>query len=361
MRIVLDARKYFDYGIGTYIQNLVPYLAAREELVILVAPDDVLKIELPGKIRTHPNSSKKYSLSELRSIARDANSLQADLFHSPHYTIPFGLKMPCVTTIHDVLHVRGTEYFSLPQRLYARMSLAHAFKASDAIIVDSEFSKREILELFPVDHKNIHVVHLGISPMYFQSFSENDLQKFRVKYSLHKPAILYTGSLKGHKNVKVLIEAFARLTERSEFQLIFAGESISQNRILWDLIQRKGLVNNVVELGHLSQKELALAYRAATVAVLPSFYEGFGFSVLEAMASGIPVIGARAGSIPEVMGEGGILFDPRSADELQDALEQVIHNVDLRSHLVKNGFANVKRFSWERCAEQTYQIYKDVM
>jgi hypothetical protein len=143
MRIVLDARKYFDFGIGTYIQNLIPH-----------------------SIRKVMNSSGKYSLGELRSIAKDANQLKADVFHSPHYTAPFGLKMPCVTTIHDILHVRGKEYFSFPKRVYARTMISHACRTSAAIIVDSEFTKQELLNTFHVNENQVHVVHLGVSSIY---------------------------------------------------------------------------------------------------------------------------------------------------------------------------------------------------
>ena len=115
-----------------------------------------------------------------------------------------------------------------------------------------------------------------------------------------------------------------------------------------------------MEIGQVSNDDLALAYQVASVVVLPSLYEGFGFSVLEAMASGTPAIGARAGSIPEVMGDGGILFDPVSPEELTDALEKVLEDENLRKELIQRGMQNVTRFSWEKCAEQTLQIYKDV-
>jgi glycosyltransferase involved in cell wall biosynthesis len=283
------------------------------------------------------------------------------VFHAPHYTTPFGLKMTCVTTIHDILHVRGREYFSFPKRLYARAIIAHACSSSAAVIVDSEFTKRELLQVFRIRDEKVHVIPLGVSSLYSQVYSKTDIQDFRNRYGITKPTILYTGSLKPHKNVAVLIHAFAHMKQRSDLQLAFSGESISKENNLWRLIEKFGLTNNVVEIGQISRKELALAYRTATVVVLPSFYEGFGFSVLEAMASGVPAIGARTASIPEVMGDAGILFDPRSTDELVNALEKVIENQALRDSLIASGYENVKRFSWEQCAEQTFHIYQEVL
>jgi glycosyltransferase involved in cell wall biosynthesis len=360
MRIGIDIRKYFDFGIGTYIQNLIPHIWSRCELVLLLAPEDAERIDLPSSIQKVINSSGKYSLHELRSIAKDANRLKADVFHAPHYTTPYGLKMPCVTTIHDVLHVRGKEYFSFPKRLYARTIISHACRASAAIIVDSEFTKQELLDMFHVNETQVHVIHLGVSSIYSEKYSEKSVREFRNKYHLTKPTILYTGSLKPHKNVEILIRAFKHMKQRSDLQLAFSGESITRKNNLWKLIKENEITKDVVEIGQISRRELALAYRAASVVVLPSLYEGFGFSVLEAMAAGTPAIGSRVGSIPEIMGDGGTLFDPHSVEDLTSTLEKVLNDTDYRSTVIKKGYKNVERFSWNKCAEQTYKIYMDV-
>ncbi len=361
MRVVLDARKYYDFGIGTYIQNLAATMESRAELVLIVSPQDALRIDLPATVRKKVNTSGKYSFRELFSIAEDANSLGADVFHAPHYTTPFGLHMPCVTTIHDILHIRGKDYYSPLQRLYARAVIAHACKVSSAIIVNSEFTKQELLKTFRFTEKSVHVVHFGVSPIFFTSFEQSELESFRIRHGIHKPTILYTGSLKPHKNVHVLLTAFSRLKSNKDYQLAIAGERITQHSDLWNLVQRLGITEQVIEIGEVSRKELALAYRAASVLVLPSFYEGFGFPVLEAMASGTPAIGANAGSIPEIMGDGGILFDPHSAEELAALLEKILEDEALQNRLKQQGAAQVARFSWERCTAETFRIYEMVL
>jgi glycosyltransferase involved in cell wall biosynthesis len=360
MRIVLDARKYFDFGIGTYIQNLIPRIGTYCDLAVLLAPEDTDRITFPHPIEKIVNDSGKYSMRELRSIAKDANRLKADVFHVPHYTVPYGLKMPCVTTIHDILHVRGKEYFPFYKQLYARMMISHACHTSAAIIVDSEFTKQELLDMFSLDETQIHVIHLGVSSIFQEKYSEETIQKFKTTYHLTKPTILYTGSLKPHKNVEVLIRAFANMKQRSEFKLAFSGESIMKRAELWNMIEKLGITKDVVEIGQISRRELALAYQSASVVVLPSLYEGFGFSMLEAMASGIPAIGARAGSIPEIMGDGGILVDPHSIEDIKSALEKVLSDSEYRTTLISKGYTNVARFSWDTCAKQTFKIYMDV-
>jgi glycosyltransferase involved in cell wall biosynthesis len=268
--------------------------------------------------------------------------------------------MPCVTTIHDILHIRGKEYFSFHKRLYARTIISHACRASAAIIVDSEFTKQELLGMFHVNETQVHVIHLGVSSIYSAKYSEKSIREFRNKHHLTKPTILYVGSLKPHKNVEVLIRAFAHMKQRSDLQLAFSGESITRTNNLWKLIKELDNIKDVIEIGQISRRELALAYHAASVVVLPSLYEGFGFSVLEAMAAGTPAIGSRAGSIPEIMGDGGILFDPHSVEDLTCALEKVLNDTEYRSAIIKKGYKNVERFSWDMCAEQTYQIYRDI-
>jgi len=231
MRIVLDARKYFDFGIGTYIQNLIPYVGSHSDLVLLLATNDADRITLPSSIQKIINLLENIHFVSFDQIARDANRMKADVFHSPHYTTPFGLKMPCVTTIHDIVHVRGREYFPYPKRIYARTMISHAYRSSAAIIVDSEFTKQELLDLFPVHEAPVHVIHLGVSSMYSAKYSEISIQEFRNKYHLTKPTILYTGSLKPHKNVGVLIRAFAHMNSDQTYNWLFPANRLHRKKI----------------------------------------------------------------------------------------------------------------------------------
>ena len=361
MRIVLDARKYFDFGIGTYIQNLVQHLRSRCSLGLIVSSEDISKIERDPTVELQVNSSGKYSIQELFSVSRDVHRMKADLFHSPHYTVPFNLKVPLVTTIHDILHVKGKTYYSYPKRIYAEAMIAHACRISEAVIVDSEFTKKELLSEFNISGDRVHVIYLGVADDFSRASGEGERKAFRNKYALNKPFILYTGSLKPHKNVPTLIKAYSQLAHRKNYQLVFSGETLSEHKSLVEIIKANNVSEGVVDIGRISRKELAIAYKEASVVVLPSHYEGFGFSILEAMASGTPTIGARAASIPEVIGNAGILFDPFSAEELAQELEKVLTNDNLRTSLIQRGYEQVKRFTWEACASKTFQIYRDLL
>jgi len=361
MRIVLDARKYFDFGIGTYIQNLVQNLYSLCSLGLIVSPQDRSKIDHYPSVELKENASGKYSLSELFSISSDVQQMNATIFHSPHYTVPLNIKVPIVTTIHDILHVRGKLYFPLQKRMYARVMVKHACSVSSAIIVDSEFTKTELLDEFNISSEKVHVIYLGVSKEYTKNVSEEEIRIFRNKYDLKKSFVLYTGGLKSHKNVLTLLQAFSQLLNRKEYQLVFSGESIRENKTIAEIIKKNNLLADVVDIGRVSRKELVIAYKEASVVVLPSLYEGFGFSVLEAMASGTPAIGARAASLPEVIGDAGILFDPYSSEELSTVLAKVLTDNDLRKSMIQRGYENVKKFTWEACAKNTFQLYQNIL
>jgi alpha-1,3-rhamnosyl/mannosyltransferase len=362
MRIGIDIRKYQDYGIGTYIQNLVNAFQSQPDLdCIYYASDDFRSDGLDlqkGKIVT--DSSPKYSLQELISLSKKANSDFLDLYHAPHYTLPVNLKMPGIVTIHDIIHLRLKKYFSFPKRSYAYFMVRHACSASSAIIVDSEHGKNELLDVFRIDQKKIHVIPLGVDQSYFTKVTEEDKITFRQKHSITKPYILYTGSLKPHKNVPVLLRAFKEIVREHDIQLVFTGERVQDNPSLIKFIGENRLTEAVKDLGRIDRAQLRIAYQTASVVVLPSFYEGFGFSMLEAMASGVPAIGARAASIPEVVGDAGVLFDPNDEHELAQHVVRVLTDKDYSSNLIKNGNERAQQFSWSRCAEKTLQVYAKV-
>lgn len=363
MRVGIDIRKYYDFGIGTYIQNiLAEFQKQNKHEFIYFASDEQKKI-----LRQWLNSafvsenSPKYSLKELFSLSWEANAQHLDLFHAPHYTLPVNLKMPSVVTIHDIIHLRLKEYFSLMKRTYAYVMIKHACSGSSAIIVDSEFGKKELLEIFTIEEKKIHVIPLGVNQLYFAKVKDEEKQKFRQKYAITKPYILYTGSLKPHKNVPLLLKAFKKVFSSHDVQLVFTGESLNDHPHLISYLEQNQMTNSVSNLGKIDQRELIVAYQSASVVVLPSWYEGFGFSMLEAMASGVPAIGARATSIPEIVGDAGLLFDPKDEKQLAQQLNEVLSNSTLRSELIAKGYERAKQFSWKQCAEKTLQVYNEVV
>lgn len=363
MHIGLDVRKYFDFGIGTYIQNLMLQFDNDNSLryTVIAEPGSIETIRHRHRAEVIGNSSGKYSLGELFSVSRQINNAKVDLFHSPHYTQPYNLKCKSVVTVHDLIHLRFPEYFSLAQRTYARLMIRHACTASDLVIVDSDFTKSELLDQFSIKPEKIRTVHLGVGGKFFAEKDDRSVQQFRAKHNITKPYILYTGNAKPHKNIGVLIRAFAQMRNAKEYVLVFSGEGTANVPELIRLAEETGCRNAIIDVGRLPEDDLVNAYQDARCVVLPSLYEGFGLPVVEAMAARTPVIGARAASIPEVMGDGGLLFDPSSPDDLTDKLQRVLDDDTLRASLVAKGTERVKQFSWEVCAAQTLRLYREVL
>lgn len=361
MRLAMDVRKYYDFGIGTYIRNLVDYLRRRpgETLELIAARDQQGELAAELKIPVHANRSGKYTIAELLTIGHQVNGLSVDLFHAPHYTLPYGLRVPSVVTIHDLIHLRFPQYFSFPQRTYARAVIGHACRVAKAVIVDAGFTKGDITSMFDVPHERIHVIPLGVAPEFKPAASAAEGRAELVTMGFEDPYVLYVGGLKPHKNVATLLKAFAQFRHRDTSRLVISGENLWVNGELAQLTEDLGIKRRLLSLPMNSQRLIRL-YQGATVVVVPSLYEGFGLPILEAMACGAPVIGARAASIPEVIGEGGMLFDPLSVDELAQMMERIFDDPRLHQTQREYGLRNASRYSWERCGARTMELYRSV-
>lgn len=360
--IGIDARKYFDFGIGTYIRNLTQGLAKLQSdhsFVLIAAEQERRKIETPDRWTVISSPHRKYSVSEFLRLGYDAKRSGIDLFHSPHYTLPLGLKGRSIVTIHDLIHLRFPEIFNMMQRIYARGMIGHALRNSAAVITVSEITKRDILSSFRVREEKLKVIHLGVGMEFRQMKEAADVRDFRRQNGLEGPAILYVGNVKPHKNIEALLRAFNNLTSvRHDVSLVFVGGRPSLQPTLWKSLKPG---SNVKELGQLSQEDLVRAYNAAEVLVLPSRYEGFGLPALEAMACGTPVIVSNGGSLPEIVGDAAIIFPLEKEASLEDALKSILSDSSLRDSLMRKGIERAKKFSWHEAARNTLAVYDSVL
>jgi glycosyltransferase involved in cell wall biosynthesis len=369
LRIAIDARKLRDYGIGTYVRNLLRHLSRVDhttEYIVLCHRSDCEIVDALGdNFRTVAESSPGYSVREQITVPRDLRRERADLFHSPHYVVsPF---TPCksVVTIHDCIHLRFPQY--LPNRLayaYARSFMWLATHQSNLILTVSEASKRDILEYFSVPPAKIQVIYNGIDERFGEPPLEEDVQRVRERYQLDGPFILYAGNIKPHKNLGRLIEAFHILRNSPEFEpvkLVIIGDEISKYAALRHAVHRYKLHKHVRFFGFVPAGTLAILYRLAMVFVFPSLYEGFGLPPLEAMASGTPVITSNVSSLPEVVGDAAVLIDPLKTEAIADALRRVLNDSALREDLRQRGLERARHFSWDRSIRRVREIYGEVL
>jgi glycosyltransferase involved in cell wall biosynthesis len=364
MRLGFDIRKYADIGIGTYtIQNLLKQYDSffEGELILFTAPQDLSAVSSAHRGRVIESPQPKYSLRELFSLGVLANRAGIDVYHAPHYTLPYGLKSKKVVTIHDIIHTRFPEFFSTLQRMYARRMIQHACSSADAIVTISEHSKNDLLKYFRVREEKIHVILQGISERYVPCKSEYERSQLRNRLNLTGYVILYVGNLKPHKNLGTLLRALARLPAKHEYMLVVIGERLDSYPEQMEIVKKLNLEKMVRNRGRISEDDLICYYQSADVLVMPSLYEGFGAPAVEAMASGVPVIGSNVSSIPEVLGDAGLLFDPRDDEQLARLIESVCHDDELRRGLVTKGLERSKRFRWKDCAEKTIDVYSKVL
>ena len=363
--IAIDARKYFDFGIGSYLQNLIsalPDLRSNHTFSLLAAPDDLRRIACPEDWTRHSTPYKRYSLGELMLLGRQARRLGADLLHEPHYTLPLGLKGRSVVTIHDIIHLKMPQFFSPAQRAYARTVIGHAVRHAGAVIVDSQKTKDDILEMFTVKEQDIVVIHLGVRPMFRKLEDRTLVERFLSAAGLKRPYVLYVGNVKPHKNIPTLLSAFAHMrAQRNDLELVFVGGSCKEEKSLAEQAERLGIVGAIRDLHHVSDEELICAYNGAEVLVLPSLYEGFGYPVLEAMSCGTPTVVSTAGSLPEIAGIASLMVDPSRPEQLAEAVLSVVRDPEMKRDLIAKGKINVQRFSWRATAGKTVDIYEKVL
>lgn len=224
--IGIDARKYFDYGIGTYLQNLLGEFSRNgggHSFTLFVSPEEESAVRKRGSWEIIPAPWKKYSAGELLFLGKMADRARAAVLHVPHYTLPFGFPRATVVTIHDLIHLRFPRGFSLAQRAYALLVMGHAVRSADAVITVSEYTRSDILSQFSLSSEKVHVIPLAAHEG-FGRVPANRVEDFRSQYGLRNPFILYAGGLGYHKDIPTLVGSFDLLAARiKECDLVLAG------------------------------------------------------------------------------------------------------------------------------------------
>ncbi|MDA1093692.1 MAG: glycosyltransferase family 1 protein [Acidobacteria bacterium] len=367
MRIAIDIRKLDDFGIGTYVRNLVQWLAKLDretEYVLVCRPQDCERVEQLGpNFRPMPDRSAGYSITEQFTVPVGLVRARADLFHAPHYVLPALTPCRSIVTIHDCIHLMFPEY--LPGRLahvYARLSFWVAANRSARVLTVSEASKRDILRFFPIPSEKVDVIYNAIDDRFSEPPDPAQVERVRERYQLHDRFLLYAGNVKPHKNLERVIEAFARLRSdtSADIKLLITGSEISRYATIRRAVHRYNLHKHVRFLGFLTTDTLATLYHLADAFVFPSLYEGFGLPPLEAMACGTPVLTSNVSSLPEVVDDAALLVDPHDTAAIAQAMHQILTDQPTRERLIASGRRRASSFSWETSVQRVLRIYREV-
>jgi glycosyltransferase involved in cell wall biosynthesis len=363
MKIAFDLRRITNPGIGRYMKCLVDAVLARRTthqylLIVPPATEELIDVRAVGLERV-TSSAKYYSLREQVEIPGILRRYKVDLLHSPHFLLPLIQPCPSVVTIHDVLYLARKE--DLPSRLgrlYYHGMMAAAVRLAERVITDSEFSKRDIVRHLGADPAKIEVIYPGVGQD-FRPLTDSTAQVVRHKFAIERDYVLYAGIYKLRKNHAGLLRAFRRfLALGGDADLVIAGPLKEGELPLLRLAGELGISAHLKLTGFVPDDELRALYSGARVYACPSLYEGFGFTVLEAMACGAPVVCSTETSLPEVAGDAAVYADARDPDAFGEALFRVFTDGALRATMVVRGSENLKRFCWDRAAAQTLAVYQ---
>lgn len=341
-------------GIGRYLQTLMPGAIPRlkaKRIRILGDPEDLSRETWVKDDRIELNQYRAPIFSVAEQVEGKRKTINTDLLWVPQYNIPLLYRKRLVVTIHDVGQLAYPELLSNNlQRWYARRLLSAVAKRADAILCDSEFTRGEVRKYLDVDSSHLFVVYPGID------FASARLQDDR-RLDDGKDYLLAVGNVKKHKNLLALISAFASIRDRIHHDLVIVGRQEGFLNAESALVNASVLMDGRVRFtGHVSDAELPGYYRNATALIFPSYYEGFGFPILEAMAQGCPVACSRAASLPEVAGDAALYFDPFNVDAIAEALVRIATDTELRSKLSNAGLKQKEAFRASICAEKTTEV-----
>ncbi len=340
MRIAIDCRKVGDYGIGTYIRGLIGQLALLEanQTYIALGPRSIGSL-LPSRFEHEVVDAGHYSIRELFAVARAIQAARADLFHAPHYVVPF-TNVPVVVTIHDLIHLHQPQRNPLA-RPYANWMLRRAVRKSSRVITVSHAVATELIDELGADAARIVVAPNGIDDRFHAATVEEESRAF-----------LYVGNDKPHKGVEALVRAFREVRAVSpELRLLLVGSAF----------QRFAAEPGIECRGFVGDDALPSLYRNALALVQPSDEEGFGLPAAEAMASGVAVITSDATALIEITGDAALHVRRGDHAELAAAMLRVARDSRLRRELGARGVQRARSFTWKRCAELTRDAYIDAL
>ncbi|HIP96991.1 MAG TPA: glycosyltransferase family 1 protein [Anaerolineae bacterium] len=288
-----------------------------------------------------------------------------DVFHSPDFTLPPVWRARAVLTVHDLSFLRVPECFTGALRRYLERVVPRSVRRADHVIADSHSTKRDLVELLGTPAGKVTVIHSGVEPRFRPITGRAALEAVRRRYDLPKRFVISVGTLQPRKNFATLITAFARLKSGTEswkpgarsLKLVIAGGRGWLYEEIFASVQALGLQGDVLFPGFVADEDLPALYNLAEAFVLPSLYEGFGLPPLEAMACGTPVITSNVSSLPEVVGDAGLMVGPTDVEGLAAAIKRVLEDSDLRHEMAQRGLARAKEFTWERAARQLLGVY----
>ena len=380
MKIGFDAKRatHNFRGLGNYsrdlIEGLVEFYPTEELFLYSPTIADSRGLKWVQKILKSPNvylkepknfiSKKIPSLWRSFSIGSDLKNDNLDLYHGLSHEIPFGLgstSFKKVVTMHDLIFLRYPEFFPWHDRIVYSQKFSYACKHSDLVIAICEQTKLDLIEYLNVDEKKIKVHYQSCSPLFYQSYSHESIQLIKEKYKLTRPYVIHVGAFEPRKNQLLTLEAYAKISNQIEEDLVFVGQGKKYRDQVENRIHELHLEKRVHILSHVSHADLPSLYQAACVFCFPSLFEGFGIPIIEALFSKTPVITSFGSCFPESAGPDSYFVDPQSKSSIADGLLRVLSDKNLQNSMKDKGYNFVQRFHRQESSRTLMECYRQVM
>jgi len=371
-----------DTGSGQYVRECIGALAALapDVRITVIVPQESTRHEargkrqdeLPPNCSLHPVSCSLADWDKLRfeqfTFPRLCRELGADLAHVPYWGSPLGPSVPTVVSILDLIPLLLPEYRGGPLvRAYTGLVKAAAMNAK-LVLTISESSRRDIVKHLGIPESRVRVTYLAAGPRYSPRRDPVDDAALRRNHSnVPQDYVLYLGGFDARKNIETLLQVYTWAQDAigHDFPLVVAGKLPDVHGGLFHdprVIAKALEVEEVVRcIGPVAEEDTPALYRGATAFLYPTRYEGFGLPALEALACGVPVVGSNASSVPEIVGEAGMLVEPDDARSMAGALVAVVTDDELHEKLSSAAVEQARKFSWEKCARETLQAYRDAL
>lgn len=368
MRVAFDAR-YLNArtsGVGTYCRSLLTELCDLDpSLEFLIVTRKKGLLDTLPRVRgeelvfdAHPRSMRTLYHLPLR-LRRE----RFDLFHGPFNILPSGLSAPMVVTIHDLMQLQNPEAIARSRfaqntaGLYWRTRIRHAVTHANRVLTVSNATRDVVFEFFQnVDESRVVAAPIGLDPYYFATPSRDELALARSRVG-ERPFLLTVGNESPHKNHRRAILAFMKAFADTPYRFVIVRRLLRHDPDLVALLSDPAVQRRIVTLGYEESPVLRALYHLAEAFFFPSWVEGFGIPILEAMATGTPVITSDRSALAEVAGDAALKVSPYSVDGMSDALRRIASDTALRGDLIARGRERASQFTWRRCAETTLETY----
>jgi glycosyltransferase involved in cell wall biosynthesis len=373
MRIAIDIRKINEFGVGTYIWNLVRNLAAidlRNEYLLIGSHRNFHELgPLPSNFKQLYQPEEETLWMHHISVPFALRRQNVDILHVPHHEAPLFSPSRLVVTIHDCVHLLFPQEDSSKFRNYrSYLQTKRVVESARHILTVSKSTKEDLINIFRLPDSKISVVHNALDERFAFDHSPAERKQVLERYQLKDPFVLYAGKIRPHKNLHRLIEAFAVLKSElmdnekyKNLKLIIIGDELSKHQYLRLTVIRSGAQQDVRFFGFVPYPILRVFYESATLFAFPSLYEGFGLPPLEAMANRTPVIASNTSSLPEVLDDAAVLVNPENVFDIARGMKHILLDETLREKLVQRGIDQVARFSWRQAAVKVVETYEYVL